>query len=225
MRAHIEALFTHDPRGRIVRVNEPAGKAAPRFYLGRTVEGREWRFRDDVDDELMEALESACRDEPGGEEFLLPPHGATRYETVLARAAPIQSKWAGPAYRFAGELPATAGTVVITGENSDLLRPHLPEWLDSVVSGEPFLASVNAGRAVSVCCSVRTTPAAHEAGVETAQAFRGRGYAAQVVAAWAKAVREIQRIPLYSTSWENRASLRVAEKLGLIRYGTDLHIT
>jgi hypothetical protein len=32
-------------------------------------------------------------------------------------------------------------------------------------------------------------------------------------------------IPLYSTSWQNQASLALARKLGLIQYGADLHIT
>ena len=36
-------------------------------------------------------------------------------------------------------------------------------------------------------------------------------------------VRDLGDEPLYSTSWDNAASLRVAEKLGLIPYGEDLH--
>ena len=81
------------------------------------------------------------------------------------------------------------------------------------------------GKTVSVCCSVRMTPQAHEAGVETHPAFRGRGYAARAVAAWAKTVYEMARVPLYSTSWENEPSRTLAKKLGLIQYGVDLHIT
>jgi predicted GNAT family acetyltransferase len=72
---------------------------------------------------------------------------------------------------------------------------------------------------------VRVTPTAHEAGVETPKQFRGRGYGGQVVAAWASAVRSLGCIPLYSTSWQNVASQAVAHKLGLVQYGTDLHIT
>jgi len=72
---------------------------------------------------------------------------------------------------------------------------------------------------------VRVTPVAYEVGVETAPEFRGRGYAAPVVAAWARVVREAGRIPLYSTSWENTASQAVARKLGLVQYGSDLHLT
>jgi mono/diheme cytochrome c family protein len=67
--------------------------------------------------------------------------------------------------------------------------------------------------------------AAHEAGVETAASCRGRGYAAPVVAAWARAVRDVGRVPLYSTSWRNEASRAVARKLGLVCFGSDLHIT
>jgi RimJ/RimL family protein N-acetyltransferase len=79
--------------------------------------------------------------------------------------------------------------------------------------------------AVSVCASVRRTGAGHEAGVETVPAHRGRGYAAQVTLAWAAAVRALGRVPLYSTSWSNERSRAVARKLGLICFGSDLHIT
>jgi len=44
VRLHVRALFTHDVRGRLSRVNEPNGAVAPMFFLGRTVDGNEWRF-------------------------------------------------------------------------------------------------------------------------------------------------------------------------------------
>jgi predicted GNAT family acetyltransferase len=81
------------------------------------------------------------------------------------------------------------------------------------------------GHAVAVCCSGRRTSMAHEAALETAPPYRGRGYAAQVVTAWAGVVRDMGRVPLYSTSWQNEASRAVARKLALIHFGSDLHIT
>lgn len=86
-------------------------------------------------------------------------------------------------------------------------------------------ALVLEGRAVAVCCSVRRTDTAHEAGVETAAALRGRGHGAAAVRAWIRALREAGPLPLYSTSWQNGASQSVARKLGLLRFGNDLHVT
>jgi predicted GNAT family acetyltransferase len=76
----------------------------------------------------------------------------------------------------------------------------------------------------SVCFSARNTPVAAEAGVDTVEEFRGRGYAPAVVAAWARAVRQEGRVPLYSTSWDNLASRSVARKLGLVMYGADFSL-
>jgi RimJ/RimL family protein N-acetyltransferase len=225
MRIQIATLFTLDRAGRLLRVNEPAGAPAPRFFLGRTAAGSEWRCRHDVPDDVVRELHAVCASETLGDEFLDPPYGAARYAEVLARTAPVKVVEAGPAYRFPAELPATSDAVLITNENRELLQPSFAAWYDDVAFCQPFMALVQQGQAVSVCASVRVTPAAHEAGVETPAPFRGRGYAARVVAAWARAVRAIGSIPLYSTSWQNTASQAVARKLGLVRYGTDLHIT
>ena len=216
MRIQVETLFTHDARGRLLRVNEPGGQVAPRFFLGRTVEGNEWRFRHDVDDETVRALEALC---------VANVHEATRYAAILARGAPVVHTEAGPAYRFPRDPPASSDVVAITPAHAELLRAHLGEWADEVADRQPMRALLIDDDAVCLCGSVRIGDVAHEAGVETAQAFRGRGYAARVVAAWAIAVRELGRVPLYSTSWENAASRAVARKLGLRRYGSDYHAT
>ena len=108
------------------------------------------------------------------------------------------------------------------------------DWLREGWEGyAPVAAVVADGRAVSVCFSSRLTSRVAEAGVETAEPFRGRGYATRAVAAWAHAVRAGSprdsagggRLPLYSTSWENLASQAVARRLGLRLYGVDLLLT
>ena len=76
------------------------------------------------------------------------------------------------------------------------------------------------GTRVSVCFCARRSDAAAEAGLETAAKFRGRGLGPQVAATWALAVRASGRIPLYSASWANAASLSVARKLGLVAYAS-----
>jgi RimJ/RimL family protein N-acetyltransferase len=221
MRAHVEALFTHDDAGRMLNVNEPSGKPAPRFFIGRTAQGSQWRFRHDVDDSLRRELELVCSSEPTTGEPLV----SATYENILARVGPIRGIWSGPAYSFPDELPTAPRAVVISQTNRELLRPHLEAWLPDIETGQPLIACVIDGRAVSVCCSVRKTVIAHEAGVETATEFRGRGCAVEAVAAWARIVRDAGRIPLYSTSWQNHASQALAAKLRLLRFGADLHIT
>jgi hypothetical protein len=42
---------------------------------------------------------------------------------------------------------------------------------------------------------------------------------------WARAVRAQGATPFYSTSWDNLASQRVADRLGFLPVGVDFHIT
>jgi len=215
MRLHVEALFTHDANNRLLRGNEPSGAEAPRFFLGRTADGPVIRFRHDVDDETRHALEAAALESEAN---------VARFEEILARSAPVRNTWLGPAFSFP-ESSESIDVVHVTNDNAQVLEAFLRDWIADVRIGQPLFATLVGGHAVSVCCTVRRTSDAHEAGVETVPAFRGHGYAAQVVAAWARAVREGGQTPLYSTSWQNEASCAVARKLGLIQFGSDLHIT
>jgi len=140
----------------------------------------------------------------------------------------VRVEESGPAYRFPGSLAAAAAHPArITRANLGLLRRM--DWSMEALTRnfeawEPMCAAVEGDAAVSLCFSARLTARAAEAGVETLEDFRGRGLATAVVAAWARAVRAGGREPLYSTSWDNRASQAVARKLGLVRYGADLSL-
>lgn len=214
MRLHVEALYRHDARGRIVSSNEWQPAPAPRFHLGRTSEGLEHRFRADLPDALCEELAALGADESA----------ITR---VLAAHAPIERVWRGPAYALLADVSPrpNARVVAIDASNADLLRGGFDAWLDDVPHRQPFLAVLEDDRAVAVCASVRITSAAHEAGVETLAAARGQGHAVDVVAAWATAVRHAGALALYSTSADNAASQRVAAKLGAQPIGTDFRVT
>ena len=226
MSIHIQASFTHNAHSRLLVVNEPQGGApAPRLFLGRTPQGNVWRFRADLPDILIEELDALCVDEPVGEDLHSKPRHFDAYVRILEAHAPVKDLWMGPAYQFTEYFEPSRDLLAITETNAEMLRGGFEELVAELPDWQPFLAIVEENRAVSVCRSVRITPDAHEAGVETLPDFRGKGYARDVVAGWASLVQSMGVIPLYSTSWENTASQAVANKLHLVPYGADFHIT
>jgi len=227
MSIHVRALFTHDTESRLLFVNEPdsAVIAAPRLFLGRTRAGNVWRLRADLPEKLSEELDALCADEPVDIEFNQPPRHVETYVRLLEEHAPVRRQEMGPAYHFPQSVMPSRHLLAITEENAERLQGGFEELVAEVSTWQPFVAFIEENRAVSVCRSVRITPEAHEAGVETLPDFRGKGYAKDVVAEWALLVRAAGAIPLYSTSWENAASQAVARKLQLKLYGTDFQVT
>src|SRR4051812_45760254 len=99
MRLHVDALFTHDARGRLLRVNELGGRAiAPRMFFGRTAAGHVLRVRADVPDPIAQELQAIVRDEPVVEDLAQRPHCGAPLRAVLARHEPVRVVWTGPAY-------------------------------------------------------------------------------------------------------------------------------
>lgn len=225
MRLHARALFTQDNDGRLVAVNDSSRVPAPRFFLGRTAQGNLWWLRQDVGGRLAEELRALCEAEAVDVESRADAVRSSPFVDCLSRERPVERVWSGPAYECPRGLFGDGAVVRITSANAELLSPFLEDWRVDAEAGVPMAASLHEGPAVSVCCSVRVTDLAHEAGVETHPDFRGRGHASRAVAAWASAVRELSCVPLYSTSWENEPSRALATTLGLILFGADLHIT
>lgn len=126
-------------------------------------------------------------------------------------------------FTFPPTIPAPSDVVVIT--DLALLERHLRGWTaDELPERSPILGIVEDGHAVSVCFCARRSQVAAEAGLETAVNFRDRGFGTRVTAAWAQAIRDSGRLPLYSTSWSNGASLAVARKLKLSACGSDWNL-
>ncbi|MEF3305006.1 GNAT family N-acetyltransferase [Paenibacillus sp. GYB003] len=224
MKLHIDALFTQDERSRLRNINEPwpGSGPAPRFYLGRTIAGTTCcRFRVDVPDPIVERLEALCAEEPDLNDLEAKPKSADAYMALLQS----RNFEMGPCYVIPPMAATSSDAVRITRENMDGLLRDGFEWLRAEIDyAQPCIAIVRDNRAVSICRSVRITPRAHEAGLETLDEYRGKGYAGEAVAGWASAVREAGSLPMYSTSWENRSSRRVAEKLALGLYGVEFSI-
>lgn len=137
----------------------------------------------------------------------------------------MRDEHAGPAYRFPERVAPRGETVRVTPANAATLLGFFPDVERELDERVPCLAAVHDGRAVSVCYSARRSLRAAEAGVNTLPAYRHRGYAAAVTAAWASTVRVQGLLPLYSTTWDNAASRGVARALGLTFYASDLHLT
>lgn len=222
----VRALFTSDAELRLLLVNEPGNvlTPAPRFFLGRTPAGNLTRFRADLPEKLVQELNALCVDEPPLQIFDEPPRHEERYVQLLEAYAPVESVWAGPAYCFSENTSPLRQPVVVTESNKEVLKGGFEKLLDELPLWQPFVALIEKGRAVSVCRSVRITTEGHEAGVETLPDYRGKGYAKDVVAGWAQRVRAVGALPLYSTSWDNKASQAVARGLKLKLYGADFHI-
>jgi hypothetical protein len=224
MELHVRALFTHDQNMRLHAINEPwpGETLAPRLFLGRTNEGAALcRFRHDVPGELVEQLAGLCADEPAVRDVQAKPKHFDEYMNLLQG----ERFSMGPCFLVPEEAAPTGRVVRITGENISEFRLDGFEWLaEEIDYVQPCVAFVDEGRVVSICRSVRVTPEAHEVGLETLESFRGRGYAAEVVAGWAVAVRARGVLPLYSTSWDNLASQSVARKTALTFYGVNFSI-
>jgi hypothetical protein len=147
-----------------------------------------------------------------------PPRHANTYVALLGGR--IDS---GPVFIFPATASAASGVVAITDLSQ--LERHFRGWTsDELPDRSPILGIVEDGHAVSVCFCARRSEVAAEAGLDTAVNFRGRGFGTQVAAAWAGAIRDSARLPLYSTSWSNGASLAVARKLKLSACGTDWNL-
>lgn len=222
----LDTLVVLDARRRIVSTREPFPSPGPAFMLIRGAEAVAWAVRADVAEDVADELEALARQETVPTEWERPPLHAGRYQEALGGQAHF-----GPAFEFAemSEFARSTDAIpdVVGIHDEALLQRHFSGWAAGEIEAgaAPMMGVLSDGEPVSVCFCSRRSAVAAEAGLETAAAFRGRGYAPLVTAAWAAAVRASGRTPLYSTDWGNRASLAVARKLGLRIYATHWSIS
>jgi len=234
--ARLDALYVHDPLGRLVARRPPAADArAPRFVFARTRLGCAWRFAAGEPEQIVRALaryaalEAPVRLSPP--ERPAPPERLEPMRRALESAAPIVHTGCGPAYRFdttdagrRGLETAATGAVVVCSPADPMFEACAEAGAEMPPAGAlsealPLAVSLHAGRIVSLCRTARRLPGgcAH-ARVDTLAWARGRGHAPRAVAAWALATLEQGSWPVYASAWTNRAALAVARKLALLAF-------
>jgi hypothetical protein len=217
---YLQTAFVLDGGGRILSTREPGATPGPLFALVRNEARCAWAVHADLPSDVARELDRLARDEPAASELRAPLVHGERYlaavEGWIGAGQTVVSN--GPAFAFPDCLPQVRDVVVIDDER--LLQRHFRGWVPGEIAEgrSPVLAVVEEGFAVSACFCARRSDTAALAGLETAAAFRGRGHAARATAAWALAIRETGRTPLYSTAWDNAASLQVTRKLNLAAY-------
>ena len=223
MHIQAETLYRYDTDGRLRSINEPGDPPAPRFFMGRTAQGSLWRFRYDMPATIVRQIEVLCSSEPAGAPIGHPSPHYNAIRAILQAQAPIEQEFRGPAYRVPDTVQPSAGVVLISTANEQLLQPWFMDLLP-VDPQQTIAVVIEEGAAVAICICSRLTARAAEAGAQTVTAFRRRGYAAAAVASWAAELRQRGRLALYSTAWDNLASQGVAHKLGMRLYGEDWSI-
>lgn len=224
---YIRTGFILNNEGRITSTREPKPKSGPLFTLVRGVTSSVLAVRADLAIDLIDELNRLAHQEPPIADFRDMPVHADRYLSLIRHyigsghdgTAEIR-QISGPAFTFPDELAPPTNVVLV--EDELLLRHNFSGWTPGEIAAgrAPVMAILVDGYPVSFCCSARSSDEAAEAGLETAKAFRGRGFGPLVTAAWTLAIRATGRIPLYSTEWTNRASLSVARKLHLVPYAS-----
>jgi hypothetical protein len=214
----LATLYETDAAGRLTTTREPAKVPAPIFVLIRSTIATAFGIRAGLPPQLADELSVLARDEPPVRDLRDPPRHVDRYRALGT------SESSGPSFELPDWVSAPTDIAVVDDERA--LTANFRGWSPGEIAAgcAPMMAVLVDGQPVSICFSARRSAVAAEAGVETALAYRGRGYASRVTSAWAAAVRATGRTPLYSTSWTNTASLAVARKLGLIAYASTWSI-
>lgn len=220
---YLKTAFILNEQGRIVSTREPGATRGPLFSLIRSATDCAWAVHADLPPDLAGEFDRFACAEPPTMDLRAAPVHAARYHALVAgytESAHESQPSIGVAFTFPDEIAQPDAVVLV--EDERLLDRHFRGWIPGEITAgrAPVFAIVEDGYPVSVCFCARRADAAAEAGLETAAAFRGRGFGPRVTAAWALAIRASGRMPLYSTAWTNSASLAVARKLGLVAYAS-----
>ena len=223
-----EALFRTDADGDLLQTNGLDRHASPALFLTVGVKATIVRFRAGFPKDVRERVEEHLRRKLDRSWALtgIPASLIDELRVLVSGVSRVLAENHGPLFAFADGVPDVPEARLIEPGDFSLVQDLFPQATPEAVEAlQPFLAMVEGGRAVSTCFSARGSALVHEAGVDTMRQFRRRQLGRRVCAAWANAVRRSRAIPVYSTSFDNHASLALARGAGLIPLGVDLHFT
>ena len=222
-------MYRFNEAGRIVSTLEPNPAIGPLFTLIRGRSERVWAVGATVASDLADELDALAIQEQPSADWREPPRFANRYRPPGRRLS--GPAWSSPRARrrleFPNRVDAPEGVSLIEDvrmllallRGLDVRRSAGPQ-ADSRSSGRWTLPSeLDGSEAARSLCSGPAHRRGGRSGPGDGGAVSRAGHLAErVTASWAIAVRASGRVPLYSTSWENAASLAVARKLGLSEF-------
>lgn len=221
LRAHAETLYVLDGSGDMVSVNEPWGSSQPRapaFHLGWSDDSYVALFRHDVALETRQEIQSLLKSQWP---FLVSPKSPPDRARYVAILGGTSRRGSGPAFATDGAPESGADALEVTPDNADVLDAGFQDWIPEIAQSRPMFAVVVGGQAVSVCRTVRRSVRGIEAGIDTVEGHRRRGYARRAVAAWCRAARREGKLGFYSTGFSNGASCALAKSLELKQFGAE----
>lgn len=217
MEAHINVVFKQNKVGELETLNRPPFQAPPAFYLGVTRKKTYVKYNVSLPITLRTQLEKMVDATPN--EHLLQAIQA------FSATSPLEKLHIGPVYIIPTIDSLIEGSIEITENNKNLIKEAFPDVYDNLEHSAPVFCVIEAGVPVSICCSAYQSDEAAEADVFTNEKYRGRGYAIDVIRAWAKKVQQQNRITMYSASWDNFSARAIAEKLMMKRFGIDIWLS
>jgi hypothetical protein len=217
MKIQVSTLYVLNEENRIIRINERSQTSSPAIFIGKTNNSIFTYFRNDIPQLIIDEINK----------YTIDSINIINLCRIIEKYKKVKDIWIGPAYRFnQHEISSIDEAVtVINGSNKQLLNKHFGDLIKELDDRSPIVGYIMNEEAVSVCCSARKTSKAAEASLKTVEQFRGKGLAQKVVYAWSKEIFRQGLIPLYSTSWDNLSSQKVAQKLGLVQFGMDFNIS
>lgn len=157
------------------------------------------------------------------------------FEIALRRAVPGLMVWPRVilAHEHQRSAPDPPGAIIrrLAGADASLVSDLDAQiaWISDTYGGGAAMAENAAawgafvdGRLVSVAVPYFVGHRYEDIGIVTEPGFRARGLSGACAARVVAEIRARQRTPSWSTSPDNRASLRVAEKLGFVKQRDDV---